>query len=275
MNFFELKDASLNGKTIVCAHRGSMGANVPCNTLEAFQIALNQGADIIELDVTKSRDGELFVFHPYMDFAHLGKLIPMQLKSSKAIKKLKYRNFDFALTQYGIPTLDEAFELLKGKCVINIDKFWTCPKEITKKIYQHGIEDSVIIKSNVNEKDLNAVAEIAPKLPYMPMVKSYSQGLEDYIINKGIKLVAEELIFEDSSSPLVSDENLKMLNDRGLLTWVNTIVYYYKRVISGGYTDDKAVVGNPHDIWGWCQQKGFNVIQTDWVGELKKYLNNN
>ena len=274
MNFSELKEDCLNGKVMVCAHRGSMGANVPCNSLEAFQIALNQGAEIIELDVTKSRDGELFVFHPYMDFAHLGKLIPMQLKSSKSIKKMKFRNFDFALTQYCIPTLDEAFELLKGKCVINIDKFWTCPKEIVSKINDHGLQDGVIIKSYVNEKDLAAVSEVAPRLPFMPMVNRYDENLEDYILNKGVNLVAEELIFDDVSNELVSEANLLKLREKGILAWVNSIVYYYKRIISGGYTDDKAVINNPNEIWGWCINKGFNIIQTDWVGELKKYLNN-
>ena len=38
-------------KVLIAAHRGSCGGNIPCNSLPAFQIALNYGADIIELDV--------------------------------------------------------------------------------------------------------------------------------------------------------------------------------------------------------------------------------
>ena len=49
---------------LVAAHRGSAAGNIPCNTLAAYEIALRQGADIVELDVAKTADGELFVFHP-------------------------------------------------------------------------------------------------------------------------------------------------------------------------------------------------------------------
>ena len=43
---------------------GVCGGNIPGNTLEAFEAALAQGAGVIELDVSQSADGELFVFHP-------------------------------------------------------------------------------------------------------------------------------------------------------------------------------------------------------------------
>ena len=49
-------------KPIVCAHRGVSGGNIPCNTLPAFKAALYQGAEMIELDVSKSKDGGFFVF---------------------------------------------------------------------------------------------------------------------------------------------------------------------------------------------------------------------
>ena len=57
--------------TLVAAHRGVSGANIPCNTIEAFNISLMQGADIVELDVCKSRDGKLVVFHPGIEKPHL------------------------------------------------------------------------------------------------------------------------------------------------------------------------------------------------------------
>ena len=51
-------------RTLLCAHRGVSGGNVPCNTTAAFAGALAQGADIIELDVAKSRDGEFLCSIP-------------------------------------------------------------------------------------------------------------------------------------------------------------------------------------------------------------------
>lgn len=50
------------GRTEIIAHRGA-SADAPENTLEAFQLGLDQGADGIECDVRVSRDGELIVIH--------------------------------------------------------------------------------------------------------------------------------------------------------------------------------------------------------------------
>ena len=45
----------------VAAHRGVAGVNIPCNTIPAFDIALNGGAAILEMDLFKSLDGDLYV----------------------------------------------------------------------------------------------------------------------------------------------------------------------------------------------------------------------
>ena len=58
-------------KIILVAHRGVAGGNIPCNTIPSYEIALAQGADMIEIDVDMSADGELFIFHPGMERAHL------------------------------------------------------------------------------------------------------------------------------------------------------------------------------------------------------------
>ena len=47
---------------IIFAHRGA-SAHAPENTLAAFELALTQGADGIELDVKLSADGHVIVIH--------------------------------------------------------------------------------------------------------------------------------------------------------------------------------------------------------------------
>ena len=49
-------------KVKIFAHRGA-SAYAPENTLEAFRLAMEQGADGIELDVQMTKDGELVVIH--------------------------------------------------------------------------------------------------------------------------------------------------------------------------------------------------------------------
>ncbi|MBZ0290289.1 MAG: glycerophosphodiester phosphodiesterase, partial [Anaerolineae bacterium] len=51
-----------NGRTLVFGHRGASGY-APMNTLPAFQLAAEQGADGVELDVHLSKDGQLIVLH--------------------------------------------------------------------------------------------------------------------------------------------------------------------------------------------------------------------
>ena len=49
-------------KTEIWAHRGASGY-APENTLEAFQMAIEMGADGIELDVQFTKDRQLVVIH--------------------------------------------------------------------------------------------------------------------------------------------------------------------------------------------------------------------
>ena len=63
---------------LVAAHRGTSGGNIPPNSIAAFDIALKEGADILEMDLFQSIDGELFVFHTRMEPSHLDRHIRIE-----------------------------------------------------------------------------------------------------------------------------------------------------------------------------------------------------
>ena len=67
MNLFETAKDHL----IVVAHSGVSGGNIPGNTMISFEIALAQGADMVEMDLSMSSDGVLTVFHPDEEEMHL------------------------------------------------------------------------------------------------------------------------------------------------------------------------------------------------------------
>ena len=48
--------------TLVIAHRGASGHR-PENTLPAYELAVEQGADMIEIDLHRTRDGAIVVTH--------------------------------------------------------------------------------------------------------------------------------------------------------------------------------------------------------------------
>lgn len=271
MDFNDLVETRKN-RVLVASHRGVSSANIPCNSIASFKLALNEGADIVELDVTKSLDGELFTFHPFMDLPHLKKIIPLQLRLSSNIQKLRYVNCDLTKTTYGIPTLDDALDFLKGKSVINIDKFWSNPKLILEKLDRHDMRSQVIIKSYYSPKKIKIISELAHDVPYMLMTRKIEEGLERAIKDAGVNLVAEEIIFDSLNSDLISDRHILDLHNNSIYAWVNTIVYNYKDVISGGLTDDRAILGEQDAVWGYLIDRGIDVIQTDWVRYLRDYL---
>lgn len=260
------------GKILIAAHRGVSGANIPCNTKTAFQIALSQGADILELDVAKSLDGQLFVFHPGMEKPHLG--IDCYLKDlpAKEIKKLRYCNQDNTPTQYGVVPLDEMFAFLKNKAYINVDKYWMYMEEITHCIRKCGVEEQVIVKIENSRKQADLLEKVAPDLAVMPVLRE-KDDFTDYALEKKIRYIGAEVLFSKDDDPIVSDEYIETMHQKHLMVYGNAIVYDYRANISAGHTDDLALSGNPEQGWGWFVKKKFDVIQTDWSIMLKQYLN--
>ncbi len=262
------------GKTFITAHRGVSGADIPCNTKTAFQIALAQGADIIELDVTKSLDGNLFVFHPGMESAHLSINKRLSELTTKEISELRFTNQDNVPTLFEISTLEDMFNFLKDKpAYINVDKYWMFMEEITHCIRKCGVDKQVIVKTEQNKSQIDQLEKIAPDLAVMPVISS-DEDFTDYALSKNVNYIGAELLFSTESSPLVSDEYIKKMHSKGLVVYGNAIVYDCRAVISAGHTDNRALQGDLEGGWGWFVDKKFDVIQTDWCLMLKNYLAN-
>ena len=91
----------------VWAHRGASGY-LPENTLEAFQLAAAQGADGIELDVQKTKDGHLVIMHDEtVDRTTNGKGWVKDF-TLEELRELKIMDGDGNV--YRVPTLREVLE---------------------------------------------------------------------------------------------------------------------------------------------------------------------
>lgn len=259
------------GSPFLVAHRGVCGANIPCNTLAAFKIALDQGADVIELDVSISKDGEYFVFHPGTEpvFLKCGKYIKDM--TSDEVKALRLLNQDEAPTSYAIPTLAEAFDFLKGKVYINVDKFWTDVKGISEVIRRCGVEKQVIVKTFTDQKALDDVIKYAPDFMFIPLVNGADSVTEE-LIAKGVNVIGAEILFKSESDEVISDEYIEKMHKKELMIWANPIIYNEKAVISAYHTDDISLTDSPDKGWGWLIDKKVDFIQTDWLLPLKYYI---
>lgn len=267
-----LREARQKKGVLIAAHRGVSGGNIPFNTMKAFDAALNQGADILETDITACGDGKLFIFHPKQEINHLNLDIHLEKMTAEEIQKLRYVNFDNAITEYEIPTLDDFLEAYKNRCIINLDHAWDDIPQVISTVRRHGMEEQILMKAPAKPEYAKMMEELAPDIMFMPIYKekdTFSAQLESMNIN----WVGIELVFAREDSPLVQDEYIEFQHKKGRMLWGNAILYSYKAQLSGGHTDDVAVAGNPEYGWGWLIDKGFDIIQTDWVMPLHCYLN--
>jgi len=119
-NMIELEAAN-TGKVLVIGHRGALG-HAPENTMVSFKMGWELGADLLELDIHMSRDGELIVMHD-ADVSRTadgrGRIKDMTLAE---IKELDAGSW-FAARFQGerVPTLNEVLDWAKGRIPLAIE----------------------------------------------------------------------------------------------------------------------------------------------------------
>jgi glycerophosphoryl diester phosphodiesterase len=105
----------------IIAHRGS-SAYAPENTLAAFKLALQQGADAIELDAKLTADGQVVVIHDQtVDRTTLHRGQVRQLRLAELRKMDAGSHFDIAFQGEPIPTLEEVFKAVGQLTYINVE----------------------------------------------------------------------------------------------------------------------------------------------------------
>jgi glycerophosphoryl diester phosphodiesterase len=106
---------------VIFAHRGA-SAHAPENTLAAFELALAQNADGIELDAKLSADGEAIVIHdPRVDrtTGSHGRVKDLTLRELRALDAGSF--FAEKFRGEKIPLLEEVFEAVGKRTFINVE----------------------------------------------------------------------------------------------------------------------------------------------------------
>ncbi len=130
----------VDNRPLVIAHRGA-SAEAPENTFAAFERAIRQGADAIELDVRISRDRELVVIHDSSlrrttnGKGHVRDLTVAELKQFDAGAW-----FDQPFIGERIPTLSEVFELVDERVGINIEMKSVRRKKDAERVIDRSLE---------------------------------------------------------------------------------------------------------------------------------------
>lgn len=261
-------------KIIIAAHRGAAGGNIPCNTMPAYEIAVKQGADMIEIDLNMTADGQLVIFHPKEERDHLGFCGSIRDYTLDQIRSvLRYVNYDRTQTEWTLCTFDEVCENFKGRCYINVDKFWDFPKEISQAIRKHGIQDQIVVKSAPKPHVADVLEEFAPEIMFMPIYKNNCGEWHEELKRRKINYIGAELVFFTETCEVGTAEFREKLRNEGYLLWGNAILYNYRVPLSAGHSDDVSLIKDPSLGWGWLADNGFDIIQTDWPLPMSLYLN--
>jgi glycerophosphoryl diester phosphodiesterase len=148
-------------KVVVLGHQGASG-HAPSNTLASFDLALQQGADVLELDVHLTKDGQVVVSHD--------ETIDRMSNGSGYIKSMTLadlRQFDFGFDfspdggksfpyrgkGVSIPTLEEVFKQYPG-VPVNIELKQVDPPEeqqVWDMVEKYGMQEKVLINSFPSE----------------------------------------------------------------------------------------------------------------------------
>jgi len=137
-------------RPLVIAHRGAAG-QAPENTPAAFRLAVEQGCDMIELDVQLSADEEIVVCHDFeadRTTNGSGLIRETTLEELRRLDAGAWLSPEYAGER--IPTLREVFDLVPSSVGINIELKCSDNRIIhllSSLIREYGRTESVVISS--------------------------------------------------------------------------------------------------------------------------------
>ena len=139
-------------KTLILGHRGACGY-APENTMEAFRLAVEMGADGIELDIHLTSDGQVVVCHDEkIDRTSngQGEITSYTLDELRALD-FGYHFYNKERRGIKIPTLEEVFELVAPtNMIVNVEIKSSDPAIIPvchELVKRYGMQDRIIYSS--------------------------------------------------------------------------------------------------------------------------------
>jgi len=247
----------------VHGHRGARAAR-PENTIPAFEYAIAAGVDVLELDLSVTRDNVVVVSHdPYLEPPICsGPKDKVAIRESTLAEVRQWdcgakQNPGFAKQQTvpgtRMPTLDEVFALAsKGKFEFNIEtkisvqrpELAPPPDEfarlVLEQIRKHRLESRVILQS-FDFRTLHAMKKLAPDIRLAALYSGPAEGFVEIAREAGAGIVSP--VF-----PLVTPEQVKAAHAAGLqvIPWTANTSADWKRLIEAGVdaiiTDDPAAL---------------------------------
>lgn len=237
-------------KRLVIAHRGDH-TEAPENTLKAYEDAIKNRVDYVEVDLRTSKDNKLVVMHDAsVDRMTNGKgavkeLTFQQLQQLEVIDKERP-----SLGSHKILRFEEVLDLCKGKIKIYLDFKDADPKIVWEFIQKKKMEKSIVVYIN-HEDQYTKWRSVAPQ---MPLIVSLPDS---------IRSVSALATFIEKYNPDILDG--------GVENYTPEMVLHAVKMKKEIWLDFQRVNEGPLN-WSRGIRLGIQGFQTDKPKELKIWL---
>jgi glycerophosphoryl diester phosphodiesterase len=230
---------------IIFAHRGA-SLYAPENTLAAFKLAIEQGAEAIELDVKLTADSQVVVIHDQTidrTTNGSGKVNQLTLGELKKFDAGSYFSPEFSGEK--VPTLVEVFETVDPSILINIEltnygsPFDKLPEKVAELVVLHQRQSGVIFSSF----SPLALRRIYALLPETPIGLLAIPGKLGALMRSGVNLFVPHAAIHPEKQD-VTPQLIKRLHQKGKRVNVftvndfETMRYLFELRVDGIFTDD-------------------------------------
>ena len=251
----------------VVSHRGDW-KQFPENSLDAINSIIQMGGDVVEIDVQRTKDGQLILMHDErLDRTTNGKGLIAETTFAD-IQKLFLKDHNGNVTQHKVPTLKEVLLMSKGRIMLNLDKADRFFEQVVALLQETGTTDIAILKGLQSIEEINNRLGVhLDSIIFMPMVRMDNDDAEQRITSfvKEMAPVVFEVGYQKSDNPLPL--KAKKLVARKSLLWYNSLKG------RNGNHDDVVSKADPDAGYGYLIDKlGARMIQTDEPARLIEYL---
>lgn len=274
MNLFAR--ALLLNRFLIISHRGVWGGNVIQNTRQAAQLAKRAGADIIEIDISRSLDGIYYLFHPAAGPYLLQDEIVLGDLTSSEIRELEYYNARQSLSGYKIEKLSDFLDWLPINILVNIDLAWKYFDDpaLYDIIETSGKKDQIYFKSSPEDERLKYFEELSGGMHYVPIIFEQADIQKCHADYPDLNIIGYEFIVKDDETDLWEPGFLTGLGEDQKLLIANSEYVDKDFSIYNKWNDDTALFNQEEDTWGKTLGTGINTIMTDWPYFLNDYRKN-
>ena len=158
---------NLSRKIFVVAHRGD-SYHAPENTIPAFELAIKNGADFVEIDIRKTKDGHIVIMHdPTVDRTTngTGKVSELTLDYIKSLDAGFWYSKKFENVK--VPTFREVLEMAKDKVGLFIElKQEGLEEDVVKLLKEYDMINDVVVLSSL-WGSLRKIKFLEPHIPTM------------------------------------------------------------------------------------------------------------